>query len=401
MRLGNLLDKEPSVMKNALKLLAFFILSVFLLIVTINCSSMLFPFIVALIFTMILDKPLKFLKVRLHISRPLGAAICIGLITAIACLLLIILVINLYVQAKGLVIQLPRMYNDFIHIVERLFDTIETQYDFVTPEVLEELESMFARFRSTVLSLVNNITKGVWNTAISAPQVFISIVITMLSSFFMLRDKDRLKTYFNEQLPDHWISAIIKVRHDLWVSLFGYLKAICFLSFLSFVELFIGFSILGIEYGAVIALLCAILDALPAIGTGWVLTPWGIIAILTGSVRTGVSLLILYVIVFAVRQVLEPRIVGKRIGMYQLLLLMAMFLGMRYFGVIGLLAGPLSAIVLRSLMRLYFNGRTLHEVLMSGIEETAPETTEDAQAAESVVPTESDPDKSVLMEDKK
>jgi predicted PurR-regulated permease PerM len=87
----------------------------------------------------------------------------------------------------------------------------------------------------------------------------------------------------------------------------------------------------------------------------------------------GVSLLVLYIITWIVRQLLEPRIVGGQIGMHPLLLLVAMYIGMNVFGVIGLLVGPLCAIVLRSFLRLYFSGRSLKEVLYAGIEEKTQE----------------------------
>ena len=142
---------------------------------------------------------------------------------------------------------------------------------------------------------------------------------------------------------------------------------------ITFFELIIGFAILDVRYGMLIAFICAVLDALPAIGAGWVLTPWGIICLALGDYRIGIGLLILYIITWVVRQLLEPRIVGGQLGMHPLILLVAMYIGMNIFGVIGLLAGPLCAIVLRSFLRLHFSGRSLKEVLYTGIEEKEAE----------------------------
>lgn len=365
----HLTDGIPREFLNAGKLTAFFCLSVILLLCVLKCAAVFQPFVIALAITLILDRPLKFLKHRLHIDRPVAAGICVVLVTILFFLILSLALIKVYVEAKEFIIQLPRMYTDSVTTIEALFDRLAVEYDEVfTPDLVNELKNILSQFKTAIVSLVNNVSKGVITTAVSVPQIFISFVITVLSSFFMLRDKEKLAERIRDQLPGNWMATLDRVTVDIKNSVFGYIGGILVLSLITFIELLIGFSVLGVSYGFIIALLCAVLDALPAIGTGWILTPWGIISIISGNYRLGVSLLILYAITFVVRQLSEPRIIGRRIGMYQLVLLFAMFLGMRMFGVLGLILGPLAAIVLRSMMRIYLNGRQIKAVLLEGTE---------------------------------
>ena len=106
---------------------------------------------------------------------------------------------------------------------------------------------------------------------------------------------------------------------------------------LTFFELTIGLHILGIENALVIAFLIAIFDVLPVLGTGGIMLPWILISFLNNQVKTGVGLLILYLVITVIRNIIEPKIVGKQIGLHPLLMLMCMYLGARLFGFLGML----------------------------------------------------------------
>lgn len=87
-------------------------------------------------------------------------------------------------------------------------------------------------------------------------------------------------------------------------------------------------------------------------GVGLVLFPFGIFELCTGQVLRGVGLLLLYAVITVVRQVVEPRWVGKSLGVHPLLLLFGIYAGLRIFGVAGLLVGPLAALLMRALFLL-------------------------------------------------
>ncbi|MDO4740006.1 MAG: sporulation integral membrane protein YtvI, partial [Eubacteriales bacterium] len=258
---------------------------------------------------------------------------------------------------------------------------IGTEYsEWFTPQIMDELELLVHNLRDAVLSLINRVSRGVWNTAVSAPQMFIGFMMMFFSTFFFLRDRDRIVGFFEHQIPTKWIDFFRRARKELSVSLFAYIRAILILASITFVELLIGLTILRLPYAILIAFLCAVLDALPAIGTGWVLTPWSIVCFVMGNYRLGIGLLVLYLITWLVRQLLEARVVGGQVGIHPLLLLFSMYLGMQLFGILGLLVGPLMAIVLRSFLRIYFSGRSLKQVLYEGMDELKPAQDEDIPA---------------------
>lgn len=371
---------KPCVEGNAIKLLLVIAAALAGSYIAGRVTLLLLPFLIGLMLAAMLDRPMCFMKNRLHISRPFGATLSVVFVAVVICGILGVLLFALYVEVRGILVQLPQFYTEFTQILQKMIDYVSTEYEWVTPELLEEFEALVMKLRDAVFSLINRISRGVWNTAISVPQMFIGFMMMFFSTFFFLRDGERMREYIRRQIPSGWMDNMRRARLDLFLSLFGYIRAILFLAALTFVELIIGFSVLGVSYGIVIAFICAVLDALPAIGTGWVLTPWAAVCLAMGNYRMSVALLVLYGITWIVRQLLEPRVVGGQINMHPLVLLFAMYLGMQFFGVTGLLTGPLTAIVLRSILRLYCAGRSLREVLYAGMD-IIPEACAQEQAS--------------------
>ena len=118
---------------------------------------------------------------------------------------------------------------------------------------------------------------------------------------------------------------------------------------LTFFELTVGLHILGIKNALVIAFLIAIFDVLPVLGTGGIMLPWILISFLNNQVKTGVGLLILYLVITVIRNIIEPKIVGKQIGLHPLLMLMCMYLGARLFGFLGIFILPILILIVQNL----------------------------------------------------
>ena len=107
-----------------------------------------------------------------------------------------------------------------------------------------------------------------------------------------------------------------------------------------------------IEYSLLLAIIIAFIDILPVLGVGTVLIPWGLITLLMKDFRTGTGLLILYGIITILRQFIEPKIIGKSLGLHPLVSLISMYMGFRLFGVFGMITGPLTAMVISSVIRI-------------------------------------------------
>ena len=114
-------------------------------------------------------------------------------------------------------------------------------------------------------------------------------------------------------------------------------------------ELFIGFLIIGVSDAAGIAALIAVFDILPIVGSGLILAPWAIVCFIQGKVALGIGLAILWAIVIVARQITEPKIVGKQVGLHPLATLICLWVGLKLGGGLGMFALPISLLIILEL----------------------------------------------------
>lgn len=145
-----------------------------------------------------------------------------------------------------------------------------------------------------------------------------------------------------------FISQMIK---DTGKGLKGYLKAQLILMGIIFIILAIGLRILKVPYFIWISIVVSIVDVLPVLGAGIVIVPWSVISFILGNSYLGKGLALIYIILIITRQILEPKIMGKEIGVRPLYTFLATILGSLIFGPIGLILGPLIAVLVTSIIR--------------------------------------------------
>ena len=132
----------------------------------------------------------------------------------------------------------------------------------------------------------------------------------------------------------------------------GWIKAQLKLMGITFLILTAGLLLLGVEFSILFAGLISLIDALPVFGVGTVLIPWAVISFLRQDTYRAVGLLILYGAAALTRTSLEPRLIGKQIGLNPLITLLAMYAGYRLCGIVGMILFPVRAILLRQFLEL-------------------------------------------------
>ena len=209
----------------------------------------------------------------------------------------------------------------------------------------------------SIMSKLGEISTVVGSTMLSAvtsvPNILFFIVIMFVSAFFMTKDKERIDKWLEPIVAGKWTrnEKVAIIRRDVLGVLWGYLRAQLILMSLTFVESAIGLMIIGINYPIPIALGIALIDALPILGPATIYIPWIITKLVIGEYGVAASLFILYLVVTLARQALEPKIVSTQIGIYPLVTLLSMYIGLRTIGVAGIILGPVSVIVVLSLFK--------------------------------------------------
>lgn len=153
-------------------------------------------------------------------------------------------------------------------------------------------------------------------------------------------------------MPAGWREKGLPMLKKLKASVLGWIKAQSKLIGVTALVLVIGFYVLQIPYAPVWAVLVALIDALPVLGTGMVLVPWSVVCFLQGDSARGIGLLGIYAVAALLRSVLEPRLVGKQLGLDPLITLLAIYVGYRLLGFGGMIIAPLLAVVLTQVITL-------------------------------------------------
>lgn len=145
---------------------------------------------------------------------------------------------------------------------------------------------------------------------------------------------------------------ILEIIKDIRKGIVGYIKAQFILILISFLILSVSLKVIEVPMAILISLAIAILDSLPIVGSGIVMIPWSIISFIIGNNQMGKSLAVIYIVLLVIRQILEPRILGREIGVKPMYTFIATVIGPLVLGPIGVIIGPLIVVIVNSILKI-------------------------------------------------
>ncbi len=308
------------------------------------------PFIIAYFFASLIEPIVKFIENKLRIPRKIGSILSIlfvlGFIGSIIGFLISRLIKEVRAVYMGLEISMDSLTEFFNSIIDKANDIFIQLPDQVTDLVSKGLQELTNDLQSVLGKIVDWLQASI-QVAMNLPQILIFIIVTLLATYFMSSDKNTIIKFLDIQIPTNWLNKSKGITKNVFTALFGWLKAQLIMTSITFSELLIGFLIIGIDNALLLALIIALVDVLPVLGAGTVLIPWSIINLILGNTKLGLSTALLYVIILFVRQLLEPKVLGKQIGVHPLFTLAGMYIGLKIWGVAGMFVGPLAIVAIK------------------------------------------------------
>lgn len=180
------------------------------------------------------------------------------------------------------------------------------------------------------------------------PQYLISFLVYLIALFLFMLELPSLRAQFYNLLTKETAKKVNYMNRRLKSVFFGFFKAQFLVSIIIFIGAFIGLIFITPEIALLMALIIWIIDLIPIIGSIIILGPWSAYMFLVGKTVIGVKLAVLAAILLAIRRTVEPKLMGDHIGLSPLITLIAMFLGLKLFGVLGFIIGPLIVIAFNS-----------------------------------------------------
>lgn len=342
------LEKHSKFIKKLI-VIALLLLSIYIIILYL--VPFFAPFLIALVISLINEPVVRFLENRLHINRRIGAAIAFFATLLLVGTPLILAVNKLYREAVDLTNAIREYLKTSNNDILLFFQQAQDFYYNLNPEIIKAVQESLNALAASVGSVLHSLFNYGRTTINSIPKILIATVVTLISSYFLSSDKDKILSFIYKQLPPESARRLNNVKVDILTAFAGYIRALLIIMAITFTVLAVGLSIIGIRYAFVLALLIALVDILPVLGTGTVLIPWMIWSLVAGQVGLALSLLILYCTVILIRQVFEPKIVGTQIGLHPIVTLLAMYTGLNLFGIFGMILGPIIILVLKNLQQ--------------------------------------------------
>lgn len=329
--------------------------------------STVLPFIAAFVIAALLQKPLRFITSKsAKIPKGATAAILSVFVFAVILGLFSLVGVRIGIAVKDII----SYFTDRCSSLGDVFEFLKTTYlsleisNMLPAEANNAVTSGIDAVGEYIVSgdiftaLTDNITKFISpiGSAISkVPSLIIAFVISIVATCFMTSTYDDIRSFIFRQFSEENQNKLRKARRIVLSSVGKMIKAYAAIIGITTCELFIGLSILRLtgaydgSHILLLSLLIACIDIVPVLGTGTVVLPWSVYSFVTGNIGMGIGLLVIYAAITVIRQVIEPKLVAGQVGISPVVTIMAMFIGVKIFGAMGIFILPFIVIIINLL----------------------------------------------------
>ncbi|WP_026674416.1 sporulation integral membrane protein YtvI [Alkalihalobacterium bogoriense] len=326
-----------------LAIIALIIIGYYVLPVSV---PLLLAFFTALVLTPFVELLLKKAKVKRNIAVMLVFVLFVCFIGLSG----YFIVTKAVTQGVQLVENLPTYINDINRAWIDFQKNLEDSYEDLPPDLVYEINAQVSSYLTTLRRDIGdrNLIDDITSLVTKIPAYLVQFIVYLIALFLFMLELPRLKvklySYFSEKTADRVNFMVSRLMYVIS----GFIKAQFLVSIVIFAVSLIGLLIIVPELALLMAFIIWIIDFIPIIGSIAILGPWALFHLFTGDIALGSQLLILAGILLVIRRTVEPKVMGQHIGLSPLATLIAMYIGLMLFGVMGFIIGPLIVIAFTS-----------------------------------------------------
>ncbi len=343
---------------NNLRIFLYIFLAIIILVLLYffitNILPYFVPFIIALVLASLIEPAVVFLQKSARLTRTISVVICLGILIAFLIIVIITGTSRLFFEMDRLIRSLPD-YQEALALLEVLWDHERLQEVMesweISPQLQKAVEDGLEDLLEGVRDGIGAIFRTLQDSAQRAVNFFIILLISFIATFFISKDKEILGKSILSLIPEEWQEKAQHFRAELASSAIGFIRAQLVLITVTTIITIIGLEIFQSDYSLILGLISGILDLIPIVGPGLIFVPWIFYSFMAGNVSFAFMLLALYGTMVVVRSMLEPKIIGQNIGVHPVATLISIYLGLRIFGVSGVIIGPAIVIVGKAFIR--------------------------------------------------
>ncbi len=308
-------------------------------------GAALVPFALAYIAAQLVRPAGIFLSHKCRVPEKMGCAVFAVLVCFGAMYVLTLMSGLLATQLWDVIGRLPEYAEDASVLFADLLDLLpfSTRSD-------SQLAKMVSGAISEAASSIGTAAASFLGGVVGAvPSGVFSVVVGVFSFIYLMADPLGAADSIKSLLPAAVSQKIVRIFYEVSGAVFMYLRTYLTIMLVTFLELSVGLTILGVKYALAVALIIAVIDVLPVLGCGCVMIPWAVWEFIYGEVRRGVGLLVLLGAIYLIRQALDSKLIGKMTGVHPFVALMCLYLGWHIGGVGGMILAPVALCAARQI----------------------------------------------------
>lgn len=311
------------------------------------------PFILAFLFALLIEPFNQWQMKHIRLKRPIAMNITFFLLMGVFGLLTYFIATKITREIFELIKYIQRNIPQIQDWFSASFQRINDFIILLPAELATQINQTIFGFINQLsnANLVSSVGLYTFNFTAAIPNFFFVLLMFFIALYMISLELPRITRRFYSYFKDTSKTKLEAVLSDLRMATIGFIKAQVILSTVTYLVSLCGLAVLGVRYALAIAFLIILVDILPILGTGSVLVPWGIFSMTQGNFYLGFGLIILFIIITVLRKIIEPKVLGERIGLGPLPTLISIWVGFKVLGLLGVFLAPLLIILYKALVK--------------------------------------------------
>lgn len=307
------------------------------------------PFVAAYFIAWLIRPTTEFLYKKIKMPRMIGGTLSLIALVALVGTGIYFLIDMLLKQLFEFIKNLPVYLNIIADKLDVICSNCDKCFGFKDGSIRIVIDE---NIYHTINRIKTNVMPRITQRAISYLITFVGaigiILIVLVAALLIVKDLPDIRTRYQKNVMYRDIHKVTKKLADVGVA---YIRTQFIIMVIVAVICVIGLVIINNSYALLVGIGIAIMDALPILGSGLILIPWSIIMLMNGNIYSAAILITVFLICQIIREIMEPKLLGNRIGIKPLFTLIAMYVGVKLFNFAGFFLGPIGLVIIMTIVK--------------------------------------------------
>lgn len=304
------------------------------------------PFILGILLACLIEPVIKQVETYLGLNRKLAVSLVLAATLFILLTITGIVFLVAYQEASRILPKIPILTAKLLGLGHGLIDFLKTRF-----QIPEAFFQNYLAQPDTIEGVFRSIVVWVINLVPAFPELTLALSLGGVTAYFISRDKTFFSELLYKSIPQNWRSLTIQVKEEVIAAFISFIQAEILLAVLTSILTVLVFWLLKIPGAIAYGFLAGILDFVPVVGPGLLYLPLGFIFCMFQNYNQAIWLIILYFLVLFLRQMGEAKLIGENLQVHPLAVIFLIYLGMKLFGLTGIIFAPVIVITLRAVLR--------------------------------------------------